>query len=54
MALSGSELDRSGIQHALRVVSSQNIRTLRLFLVAQQEEELCCSETVVEACAWLL
>ena len=43
MALSRSELDRSGIQHALRVVSSQNIRTLRLFLVAQQEEELCCS-----------
>ena len=54
MALSGSELDRSGFQHALRVVSPQNIRTLRLLSVAQQEEELCCSEKVVEAFAWLL
>ena len=30
-----------------------HMRTLRLFLLAQQKEELCCSETVVEAFAWL-
>ena len=50
MALTGPEV----VQHALRLVSSPNIRTLRLFLLAQQKEELCCSETVVEAFAWLL
>ena len=27
----------------------QSMRTFRLFLLAQQKEELCCSETVVEA-----
>ena len=50
MALTGSEL----VQHALRLVSSPNMGTLRLFLLAQQKEELCCSETVVEAFTWLL
>ena len=50
LELTGSEV----VQHALRLVSSPNTRTLRLFLLAQQKEELCCCETVVEAFTCLL